>query len=165
MPCINRTIRHPQLSDLYVLPPIRYPDGRIYLKCGANTMIDHWLTGPGYVRAWYDSGADAGPLPILREVLSDLLPSVRVRAWHVRRCADAYTAHRRPYIDVLRPGRLIVALGGNGRGAQAADAVGRLTAGLALTSEWHSRLPREAFRHVPARSEWEGMTLLRDQSG
>jgi sarcosine oxidase len=165
MPCINRTIRNQQLSDLYVLPPIRYPDGRIYLKCGANTMIDHWLAGPGDVRSWYDSGNDVGPLAILREILSDLLPSIRVRAWHVRRCADAYTAHRRPYIDFLQPGRLVVALGGNGRGAQAADAVGQLAAGLALTGQWQSPLPREVFRHVPANGRWNGMTLLRDQVG
>jgi sarcosine oxidase len=46
MPCINRAIDHPQLADLYVLPPIRYPDGRTYLKVGANTMIDHWLPDP-----------------------------------------------------------------------------------------------------------------------
>jgi sarcosine oxidase len=52
MPCMNRTIRHPQLSDLYVLPPIRYPDGCTYIKFGANTMIDHWLPEPAAVRAW-----------------------------------------------------------------------------------------------------------------
>ncbi|HUY49304.1 MAG TPA: FAD-dependent oxidoreductase [Streptosporangiaceae bacterium] len=49
MPCINRTIDHPELADLYVLPPIRYPDGRTYLKIGANTMIDHWLPDPAAV--------------------------------------------------------------------------------------------------------------------
>jgi sarcosine oxidase len=162
MPCINRTIDHPQLADLYVLPPIRYPDGRTYLKFGANTMIDHWLPDPAAVRAWYDRGNDDGPLPALREVLTGLLPGVRVRAWHTRRCADAYTAHRHPYIDVLEPGRLTIALGGNGRGAQAADAVGHLTADLALTGHWQSDLPRGAFRHVPAHGPWNGMTLLRD---
>ncbi len=163
MPCINRTIDHPQLADLYVLPPIRYPDGRTYLKAGANTMIDHWLPDPAAVRAWYDHGNDDGPLPALREVLTGLLHGVRVRAWHTRRCADAYTAHRHPYIDILEPGRLTIALGGNGRGAQAADAVGQLTAGLALTGQWPSGLPRDAFRHVPGHGPWNGMTLLRDQ--
>ena len=39
-----------------MLPPIRYPDGRTYLKFGANTMIDHWLPDPAAVRAWYDHG-------------------------------------------------------------------------------------------------------------
>ena len=164
MPCINRMIDHPKLSDLYVLPPIRYPDGRTYLKFGANTMIDHWLPNPAAVRAWYDHGDDDGPLPALHETLTDLLPDVRIRSWHTRRCADAYTAHRHPYIDILEPGRLIIALGGNGRGAQAADAVGYLTAHLALTGQWQSGLPRDAFRHVPADGPWNGMTLLRDQA-
>lgn len=164
MPCINRTISHPELADLYVLPPIRYPDGRSYLKFGANTMIDHWLPDPAAVRAWYDHGDGDGPLPALREVLADLLPDVRVCSWHTRRCADAYTAHRHPYIDVLEPGRLIIALGGNGRGAQAADAVGYLTAGLAVTGQWRSDLPHGALRHVPAHGPWNGMTLLRDQA-
>jgi sarcosine oxidase len=164
MPCIIRTIDHSQLADLYVLPPVRYPDGRAYLKFGANTMIDHWLPGPAAVRAWYDHGDDDGPLPAFREVLASLLPDVRVRSWHTRRCADAYTAQRRPYIDVLEPGRLIIALGGNGRGAQAADAVGQLTAHLALTGQWQPGFPRDAFRHIPAHGPWNGMTLLRDQS-
>jgi sarcosine oxidase len=163
MPCIIRTIDHPQLADLYVLPPVRYPDGRAYLKFGANTMIDHWLPDPAAVRAWYDHGDDDGPLPAFRQVLASLLPDVRVRSWHTRRCADAYTAQRRPYIDILEPGRLTIALGGNGRGAQAADAVGYLTAHLALTGQWQSGIPRGPFRHVPIRGPWNGMTLLRDQ--
>jgi hypothetical protein len=89
-------IGHPKLSDLYVLPPIRYPDGRTYLKFGANTMIDRWLPDPAAVRAWYDHGDDDGPLPALREALTDLLPAVRIRFWHTRRCADAYTAIATP---------------------------------------------------------------------
>jgi glycine/D-amino acid oxidase-like deaminating enzyme len=164
MPCINRTISHPQLADLYVLPPIRYPDGRSYLKFGANTMTDRWLSDPAAVRAWYDHGDDNGSLAALRAVLTDLLPEVRVRSWHTRRCADAYTAHGRPYIDILEPGRLVVALGGNGRGAQAADAVGQMTSRLALTGRWQSSLSQDAFRAVPADGPWNGMTLLRDQA-
>jgi glycine/D-amino acid oxidase-like deaminating enzyme len=164
MPCIITTAGHPHLAGLYVLPPIRYPDGRTYLKAGANTMIDRWLPDPAAVRAWYDHGDDDGPLPALRHALTVLLPGIRVRAWHTRRCADAYTAHRRPYIDILQPGRLAIALGGNGRGAQAADAIGQLTADLALTGRWRSDLPREAFRHVASDGHWNGMTLLRDQA-
>jgi hypothetical protein len=101
------------------------------------------------VRAWYDHGDEDGPLPALREVLTGLLPDARIRSWHTRRCADAYTAHRHPYIDILEPGRLIIALGGNGRGAQAADAVGYLIAHLALTGQWQSGLPRDASATSP----------------
>jgi hypothetical protein len=62
------------------------------------------------------------------------------------------------------PGRLTIAQGGNGRGAQAADAVGQLAIGLALTGRWQSGLPHDAFRHVPAHGPWNGMTLLRDHA-
>lgn len=45
------------------------------------------------------------------------------------RCVITRTAHKRPYIDEIEPGRLYVAVGGNGQGAKAADEVGRLVAG------------------------------------
>jgi sarcosine oxidase len=163
MPCVKRTIEHPELADLYVIPPIRYPDGHFYIKAGANTTMDQWLTGPAAVRAWYDHGHSDGPLSALRELVTSLLPGIRVSSWHTRRCGDAHTAHAMPYIDVLEPGRLIVALGGNGRGARHADAVGQLTADLALNGEWQSSLPRDVFRHVPAGSGWTGMPLLWEQ--
>ena len=162
MPCVTRTFAHPRLADIYMLPPIRYPDGRALLKIGANTIADHWLPDPAAVRAWYRHGDDAELLPDLREVLTDLLPGVRVRSWHTRRCADAYTAHCHPYIGALAPG-IIAALGGNGRG----------------TDRRHHRPPchpsrpgrqmgprpaRGAFRPVPADGTWNGMTLMRDRS-
>jgi sarcosine oxidase len=157
---VTRRISHPDLADLYVLPPIRYPDGRSYLKVGANTMIDRWLPDPGAVRAWYRAGDDAGPLPALREVLADLLPGISVRSWHTRRCSDAYTAHYHPYIGALGPGVFAV-LGGNGRGAQAADAVGRLAAQVVRTGQWQPELPRAGFAPVLSPGAWGGMTLLR----
>jgi sarcosine oxidase len=163
MPCVKRTIEHPELADLYVIPPIRYPDGHFYIKAGANTTTDEWLTDPAAVRAWYDHGHSDGPLSALRELVTSLLPGIRFSSWQTRRCGDAHTAHAMPYIDVLEPGRLIVALGGNGRGARHADAVGQLTAGLALSGEWQSSLPRDVFRHVPAGTGWTGMPLLREQ--
>lgn len=163
MPCVKRTIEHPELADLYVLPPIRYPDGHFYIKAGASTMMDQWLTDPAAIRAWYDHGHSDGPLPAMRELVTSLLPGTRVTSWHTRRCGDAHTAHAMPYIDVLEPGRLFVALGGNGRGARHADAVGQLAAVLALTGEWQSGLPRDTFRHVPAGAGWTGMPLLRQQ--
>jgi hypothetical protein len=58
----------------------------------------------------------------------------------------------------------IVGLGGNGRRAQAAEAVGQLAGQLALTGQWQSSLPRDAFRYVPAHGAWDGVTLLRDQA-
>jgi hypothetical protein len=51
-----------------------------------------------------------------------------------------------------------------GCGAQAAEAIGQLTADLALTGQWQSDLPHTAFRRIPGNGPWHGMTLLRDQA-
>jgi hypothetical protein len=59
------------------------------------------------------------------------------------------------------PPGLTIALGGNGRGAQAADAVGQLTASLAMAGRWQSDLPHDGYRHVPADAPWNGMQLMR----
>lgn len=165
MPCVVRAVAHPEVADLYLLPPIRYPDGRIYVKVGANTLIDRWLADPASVRAWYRDGDSRAPLPALREVFADLLPDAGVRSWHTRRCADAYSAHGRPYVGVLEPGRLVVALAGNGHSAQTADALGAIAAGLALTGRWTDPLPAQAFAPAPADAVWTGMTLLPDRPG
>jgi glycine/D-amino acid oxidase-like deaminating enzyme len=82
------------------------------------------------------------------------------RAWYRIR---SYTTHYHPYIGTIAPG-IVAVLGGNGRGAQAADAIGNLAAQFALTGEWRSELPHAAFRVVSAPGTWHGMSLLRDHS-
>ena len=113
MPCVICPVAHPRLADIYMLPPIRYPDRHVYLKIGANTIADRWLPDPAAVRARHRPADDAELLPDLREALTALLPGLRARSWHTRRCADAYTARHRPYIGALAPG-VIAVLGGNG---------------------------------------------------
>ncbi|MEM6897951.1 MAG: FAD-dependent oxidoreductase, partial [Pseudomonadota bacterium] len=43
-----------KLINIYLLPPIRYPDGRVYLKIGGGPM-DRQLRTEAEMRAWYHS--------------------------------------------------------------------------------------------------------------
>lgn len=163
LPCVGRDLAGDALGELYCLPPIAYPDGRRYLKVGANTAHDAWLDGGDAIAAWYHGGDSDRDLAALREEAERLLPGVRVAGWHTRRCAEAYTAHGRPYVDVVEPGRLVVATGGNGRSAEIADAIGALAAELARDGDWSSPFPRDALRLVRAGEPWDGAELLRDR--
>jgi len=52
-----------------------------------------------------------------------------------------------PYIDLIDDGRMVVALGGNGRAAKSSDEIGRIAADLLLAGAWtESEYPREEFR-------------------
>ncbi len=130
MPPIVYRVDHPRLADLYILPPIRYPDGRYYLKMGANTALDQFIETAAEINGWYRTGNSNAMLAEMQEMVLDIFPGLTAESWHTHRCVITRTAHGRPYIDEVLPGRVYVAVGGNGQGAKAADEVGRLATQL-----------------------------------
>ena len=68
-----------------------------------------------------------------------------VLSWQTGRCIITYTTHRNPYIDELLPGRLYVAVGGNGNGAKVSDGIGRLAADLVRGLPWPAGFQRADF--------------------
>ncbi len=115
--------------DLYVLPPVRYPDGRLYLKIGGQ------LDGPrirsaAEMRAWYNGSGDAEVGARLLEQLAALLPDVPFEATHTGPCAVVWTQTGYPCIE--RQDETVTALiGGNGAAAKCGDELGRLGAMVA----------------------------------
>ena len=47
MPAVNVDYENELLSSIYMLPPIRYPDGRYYVKMGCNNVFDQTLSSLG----------------------------------------------------------------------------------------------------------------------
>ena len=162
MPPVIYLLDSPALRDAYLLPPVRYPDGKFYLKLGANTEADRYVQSLAEICDWYRAGNSDEMLPALQAALLEIMPEVEVLSWHTRRCVITRTAHGCPYIDTLVPGKLYVAVGGNGQGAQAADAVGELAAKLVVNDEWSDDLDPTAFRvrFADEGVEWRGRTLF-----
>ncbi|TFL18812.1 FAD-dependent oxidoreductase [Jannaschia formosa] len=112
--------------DLYMLPPVRYPDGRLYLKIGGQVdspridsaeEMDAWFHGPG------DAEVGAGLLAEMRRVL----PGLEAEATHTGPCAVVWSETGFPYIAPAGPG-VTVLCGGNGAAAKCGDELGRLGA-------------------------------------
>jgi sarcosine oxidase len=135
MPPIVYRIDHPRVADLYILPPVQYPDGRYYLKMGANTVLDAFVETVEAINNWYRAGNSDAMLDEMRTVVLELFPGLAADSWQSHRCVITRTAHGRPYIDAVVPGRVYAAVGGNGQGAKAADEIGRLAARLVAEGE------------------------------
>jgi N-methyl-L-tryptophan oxidase len=118
------------------LPPIQYPDGHYYLKMGGNTTADKTLASLEEMQAWMAAGNSDRLQPALQAALQVILPGLQATAWQTKRCLITYTAHGRPYIGQIEPGRLYVATGGNGMAAKSSDAIGRLAAELVAHGRW-----------------------------
>ncbi len=110
----------------YLLPPIRYPDGRLYVKIGGDPE-DTRLETPEAVGDWFRSGGSATVGDQLRRLIEGLMPALDTSAMHVEPCVTVFTPEDRPAIRRLGP-RLAVAVAGCGRGAKCADELGRRAA-------------------------------------
>lgn len=114
----------------YLLPPIRYPDGRLYVKIGGDPE-DSLLDSPEAVGDWFRSGGSAEVGAYLRKLIAGLMPGLDTTQMHVEPCVTVFTPEDRPAIRRLGP-RLAVAVAGCGRGAKCADELGRMAAGVVL---------------------------------
>ncbi len=148
MPCVINEIQSPLLEGIYLLPPIRYPDGRYYIKMGCDTAADQWLPDLAAMRNWMISGKSDGMLAAMREALEAIIPGLQAEAYQTKRCLITYTPHGKPFIDRLGE-RLFVATGGNGSSAKCADTIGRLAADLVQKGEWNAAgYQAETFRAI-----------------
>ncbi len=118
------------LEDPYLLPPIRYPDGKIYIKLGGDPE-DVRLDGPGAVGDWFRAGGNAQVRDRLEEMIRTLMPSLKIDSVSMDACVTSWTADRLPEIRALGD-RLAVCTGGNGAGAKCSDELGRRGAALIL---------------------------------
>jgi sarcosine oxidase len=162
LPPTHYAINDARVADVYMAPPTTYPDGSVLLKWGANTIHDRWVVEPADIANWYRNGDSDAAIPTVRPSMEDTFPGLEVLGWQTQRCVVAYTGHGMPYIDALVPGKVYLAIGGNGRSAKWADPLGALAASLVEAGEWVDPLPADRFRKLYAGEvvEWAGRELL-----
>ncbi|MBX3011440.1 MAG: FAD-dependent oxidoreductase [Caldilineaceae bacterium] len=141
---IYRLDNHPVLASIYSLPPIRYPDGKIYLKLGGTLREPRYLESAAALEAWFHTDGNPVEAAALREVLLAMIPNLAASRFQSKPCVVTYTEHDRPYIDQIDDG-IYVATGGCGSAAKSADAIGCLGARLVDQGRWTDVLPATAF--------------------
>lgn len=124
----------------YTLPPLKYPDGKFYLKIG--------IEGPrppvdslDSLNAWFRTGDDTELNRQLVQELQKLMPSLDTSSWTWLACITTDTPDRRPVIGLVEGGKICLQLGGNGYSAKSGDAIGELGASLLLGQEWPGPVP------------------------
>jgi sarcosine oxidase len=120
----------PDGNDPYLLPPIRYPDGRTYLKMGGD-VVDVVLPDAGAIKDWFRSGGNPAVGQMLEAQVRARMPDLRIVSRHVQPCVTTFTPLNIPALARVSP-RISVAVGGCGRAAKCSDELGRLGAELAL---------------------------------
>jgi methionyl-tRNA synthetase len=146
MPTMIYELDAPPIETIYMLPPMRYPDGNYYVKMGCNTAVDHYPSTAEEMSLWVRAGDSDTMKGVMAEAMRSIIPGLREEAMETRRCLVTYTPSFRPFIDCVDGERIFVATGGNAMGAKSSDAIGKLAAELMHHGRWVDELAHDNFR-------------------
>lgn len=136
MPSLLYELNEDFAEGVYLVPPVKYPDGNYYFKMGCNLPDDLLFTDLKSIQEWFQFGQSNDQIPILKDVFHSIIPQVVCQNYRTKRCIISRTTHGIPYISRSRDRSLAFAVGGNGYGAMCADAIGRIVADLTINGEF-----------------------------
>jgi len=147
LPALLYKINEPEIQDIYLIRPLKYPDGNFYLKMGANIPNDIYFKSLQEIQEWFKNRHKNDNRPLLEKALKSLLPSLSIEEIQEKRCIVCYTKHGKPYIGPIEKG-LFVAAGGNGYAAMSSDALGKIAATVLLENKFPPEFSAKDFEPV-----------------
>ncbi|CAC5388001.1 unnamed protein product [Mytilus coruscus] len=131
--------------NFYMLPPVKYPDGKYYIKLGHDSAdFPKILSTATEVKHWYCSRGDEKMIEDIVTIVKDIVKGPKLSSYVGDCCVIVKTPSGRPYIDHIHS-QLGIAVGGNGYAAKSCDEIGRLAALLVLKNKWDTTLPKDSF--------------------
>ncbi|MCQ2003746.1 NAD(P)/FAD-dependent oxidoreductase [Rhizobium sp. NRK18] len=129
----------------YVLPPVRYPDGRVYIKIGGEPD-DLLLSDEKALKAWFRGDGRESARQHLTRIMCNLIPSLKAQSSHSAACVTSFTPTGCPAIAFTSSPRIAVLTGGAGAAAKSSDEIGRLGAELIFTGRIQDHAYTTDFR-------------------
>ncbi|MBB4234416.1 NAD(P)/FAD-dependent oxidoreductase [Rhizobium esperanzae] len=118
-------------THIYLLPPIRYPDGKFYLKIGGDPD-DLALGDEAAMRAWFKTEGRDSVRAHLTRIVEDLVPDIVPLSISTAACVVSQTQSGYPMIGYTSSPEIAVLTGCAGTSAKSSDEIGRLGAELLL---------------------------------
>lgn len=133
MPSLIYEPRDPS-RHIYLLPPVRYPDGKVYLKIGGDPD-DVILTEDAQMRAWFRSGGRDSVRDHHLTIMEHLVPDIDRTRVSTGACVVSKTPTGYPVIAYTFSPRIALLTGGCGTAAKSSDEIGRLGSELLLNGQ------------------------------
>ncbi len=130
LPALLYEINNDELDGIYLIQPVKYPDGNYYIKMGCNLPEDIYFENIEQVQNWFRIGNSDRFIERMKNALTAILPDIVVEEFTTQRCIINRSIHGRPYIGQTTQHGLYVASGCNGYSAMCSDAIGNVTSYL-----------------------------------
>lgn len=138
-------------TSLYLLPPIRYPDGKWYMRCGPGMqpLVEELRTVDEMVSWYSNQKITARQMAFLTTMTHLMVPNLKPVSVREACCIIEKTPSRYPYIGHVDEDFAVV-VGGNGHGARGSDEIGRLASTVVLGEPWDCPIPQDVFAPLTA---------------
>ncbi len=148
LPSLLYEIDNGELEGIYLVKPVKYPDGEWYLKMGCNLSEDIFFENITQVQHWFRQGDSDKFIPVMKDALMTIMPGLKPLGFQTKRCIINRSVHGRPYIGETSQQRFFIAGGCNGYSAMCADAIGFVTANLLMTGSFPPGYTSTSFEPV-----------------
>ena len=147
MPTLSYRLGDKPNKFLYFLPPVKYPNGKHYVKIG-HALGDEMAKDKQALKEWFHSDGDQSKIPWLTKSLRELLPSVIFNGFHSVPCVTTTSPTGGNYIDQFEDERLYALFAGGGYCAKSADELGYIATEFALNGEFPAPYNRDDFKLI-----------------
>lgn len=113
------------ISDAYLTPPVKYPDGKWYLKLGSNSDHDVFFETPAALRQWVSAGDASATHAAHIALIQSLFRGIDWLSFQSVPCVITRTPSGVPQIQKVHE-RVATMVGCNGSLAKSSDAIGRV---------------------------------------
>ncbi|MDE1992632.1 MAG: FAD-binding oxidoreductase [Rhizobiaceae bacterium] len=116
-------------DSIYLLPPIRYPDGKFYVKIGGDPD-DMAMGSDAELRSWFRTDGRQPVREHLERIMGDIVPDLKPLSISTSSCVTSFAPSGYPMIGYTSSPHIAVMTGCNGTSAKSSDEIGRLGAEL-----------------------------------
>ena len=131
LPSLIYDITTSDYDEIYLVKPLLYPDGKYYLKLGANLSTDKIFHSLEEIKNWFCSKSSKEQKLLYLNILQNLMPALPIISYKTKHCIIERTVSENPILNESVKG-VYTCTGGNGYGAMCSDAMGLLAANMVI---------------------------------
>tara|TARA_B100000686_G_scaffold288581_1_gene314785 strand:+ start:3714 stop:4910 length:1197 start_codon:yes stop_codon:yes gene_type:complete len=128
----------------YILPAIKYPDKKYYIKIGGSNYYTN-INSYNESIAWFKSNGNDEEIDAITDELNTIYPKEIFEKYITSTCITTWTRSGYPIIDEIEK-NLFVSVGGNGSAAKSSDYIGKISSDLILDYEWDTEVNKDLFK-------------------
>ena len=128
----------------YILPAIKYPDNKYYIKIGGSNYYTN-INSYNESIAWFKSNGNDEEIDAITDELNTIYPKEIFEKYITSTCITTWTRSGYPIIDEIEK-NLFVSVGGNGSAAESSDYIGKISSDLILDYEWDTEVNKDLFK-------------------